>query len=295
MSDNIQVTPGSGATVAADLCTVNGVAALVPLGKLGFGGNDAFTYITSTVGLPTSPAGNVASGSADSGNPIKVGGVYHAAPIALADGQRGDAQLDANGYLLVHVASGSTGNAAAGATGSAVPAQADFAGLNVAGDLRGQTGVNPSGAVYAAQTDLASVGGATFALGQQAAASSIPVVLTAAQLSALTPLSTVSISGTVPVSAAPIRGALTDRSGTITAGGTAQTLAAANAARSTFFFQNNSSGALWINFTATAVQSQPSIQVSAGSSFSMDGRFVSTEAISVIGATTAQAWTAKEG
>lgn len=68
---------------------------------------------------------------------------------------------DTAGSVRVSVVSGSTGNAAAGATGSAVPAQADYAGLNVGGTNRGRTGVNPSGSVYAAQTDLTSVAGTT--------------------------------------------------------------------------------------------------------------------------------------
>lgn len=46
-----------------------------------------------------------------------------------------------------------------GATGSAVPANGVYQGINVAGNLRGQTGVNPTGTVYAAQTDLSSVAG----------------------------------------------------------------------------------------------------------------------------------------
>ena len=47
---------------------------------------------------------------------------------------------------------GGGSNAAAGPTGSAPPASASYNGLNVGGTLRGQTGVNPSGSVYAAQT-----------------------------------------------------------------------------------------------------------------------------------------------
>lgn len=109
--------------------------------------------------LKCEPAGNAASGAADSGNPIKVGGKYNSTPITLTDGQRGDLQLDANGYQKVNVAAGAAGNAAASATGSAVPASADYEGINVSGTLRGQTGVNPSGSVYAAQVDIASVGG----------------------------------------------------------------------------------------------------------------------------------------
>lgn len=89
---------------------------------------------------------------------------------------------------------GGGGNTAASATGAAVPASASYSGINVGGTLRGATGVNPSGTVYAAQTDLTSVGGTTFALGQQLAASSLPVVLTAAQLTTLTPPATAIVS-----------------------------------------------------------------------------------------------------
>lgn len=47
--------------------------------------------------------------------------------------------------------------------------------------------------------DLVRVGGTSFSLGQQLAASSLPVVLTAAQISTLTPLSTVTVNqGTSP-------------------------------------------------------------------------------------------------
>lgn len=85
----------------------------------------------------------------------------------------------------------------------------------------------------------------------------------------------------------------TDRSGTITAGGTAQTLAGINANRTAFEIENLSSDFLWINFTTTAVRNQPSIRIGSGQSLVMD-TFVSTELISVIGGTTGQAFTAKE-
>jgi hypothetical protein len=61
--------------------------------------------------------------------------------------------------LPVSIVAGSAANAAAGATGSAVPASADYVGLDIGGTLRGQTGVNPTGSVFAAQVDLASLGG----------------------------------------------------------------------------------------------------------------------------------------
>ena len=48
--------------------------------------------------------GNVASGSADAGNPVKVGGKYNSTPPTFTDGQRGDLQLDSAGNLKVNIA-----------------------------------------------------------------------------------------------------------------------------------------------------------------------------------------------
>lgn len=45
--------------------------------------------------------GNVASGAADSGNPVKVAGVYRVTSPTLTDGQRGDLQLGTRGSLNV--------------------------------------------------------------------------------------------------------------------------------------------------------------------------------------------------
>lgn len=44
--------------------------------------------------------GNVNSGSADSGAPVKTGGKYTAGGVSLADGNRGDTQLAINGATL---------------------------------------------------------------------------------------------------------------------------------------------------------------------------------------------------
>jgi hypothetical protein len=45
--------------------------------------------------------GNVASGATDSGNPVKVGGVYNSTEPTLTTGQRGDLQLDNRSNLIV--------------------------------------------------------------------------------------------------------------------------------------------------------------------------------------------------
>lgn len=91
-------------------------------------------------------------------------------------------------------------------------------------------------------------------------------------------------------------GALTNISGSIAAGATAQTISAATPARRYFFIQNlDASEDLWINFGTAAVADQPSIKIEAGGSFSMEDSFVSTQLISVIAATTGHKYTAKEG
>lgn len=68
-----------------------------------------------------------------------------------------------------------------------------------------------------ADVNLAEVGGASFSLGQQLAASSLPVVLTASQLSTLTPLSTVAVTQTT--SPWVISGAVTNTVLSVVGGG----------------------------------------------------------------------------
>lgn len=86
-----------------------------------------------------------------------------------------------------------------------------------------------------------------------------------------------------------------NRSGTVTLGGTAQQLMAANLVRRGFMLQNISAGPLWINeLGATAVQGQPSIQVAAGATYTSPPNATSPAAVSIIGATTAQAFVARE-
>lgn len=87
----------------------------------------------------------------------------------------------------------------------------------------------------------------------------------------------------------------TNRSGTITTGGTAQTLMSANASRKGWIIQNVSSGDLWFNeIGGTAIADQPSFKLAAGAAYeSVLGATVTT-AISIIGATTGQAFVARE-
>lgn len=98
------------------------------------------------------------------------------------------------------------------------------------------------------------------------------------------------------VSSSGRSGAFIDRSGTITLGGTAQTLAAANVNRVYLFIQNVANdGDMWVNFGTTAVQNQPSIKLVPTASLELSkSDFVSTESVSIIGPTTGATFTAKE-
>lgn len=86
----------------------------------------------------------------------------------------------------------------------------------------------------------------------------------------------------------------TDKSGTITAGGTAQNAIASNAARKGFEIQNQSSGNLWFSTLAAAVTSQPSVLLPPGALYETPLGGSGTGALSVIGATTGQAFAARE-
>lgn len=87
----------------------------------------------------------------------------------------------------------------------------------------------------------------------------------------------------------------------ITTGGTAQTIFAAQTGRAWLFIQNTSAGDLWFDFNAAAVQAAPSIKIPPGQaaefiqSEQRGGGWVPWEYISIIGATTGQTFSAKEG
>lgn len=84
----------------------------------------------------------------------------------------------------------------------------------------------------------------------------------------------------------------TDRSGAIVTGNSAQVLVAANPARQSLKGQNISAGDLWINEIGgtAAVDAAGSYRVPAGATFSVN----TSRAVSIIGATTGQKFTATE-
>jgi hypothetical protein len=101
-------------------------------------------------------------------------------------------------------------------------------------------GIAPSGNVQGVNANILGP------LGQQLAAASLPVVLTAAQLITLTPPTSVTANGAANVTA-------TDCSGTITSGGTAQNAFTAQTTLHGFTVANiDTTEPLWISFTTTA-------------------------------------------
>lgn len=86
----------------------------------------------------------------------------------------------------------------------------------------------------------------------------------------------------------------TNKSGTITAGGTAQDAAAANVNRKGFLIQNVSTADMWFNVGTTAVADQPSVLLRSGAMYESSAHACPAGKISVIGATTGQAFTCKE-
>lgn len=85
---------------------------------------------------------------------------------------------------------------------------------------------------------------------------------------------------------------LQDRSGTITAGGTAQQLMPLWQGRHGCIVQNLSATDLWINDQGTAAAAAPSIKVPAGAQFVCVGP--TGAVLSIFGATTAQPFAARE-
>lgn len=88
--------------------------------------------------------GNVASGATDSGNPVKIAGVYFTTPPTLTNGQRGNVQLNAEGAVRV---AGSTVAMARGTSATVVTIADQNAGsrpLAAAGLLHNGTTLDPA-------------------------------------------------------------------------------------------------------------------------------------------------------
>lgn len=102
------------------------------------------------------------------------------------------------------------------------------------------------------------------------------------------------VSAAFPVQQVGSQATWTNKSGTITSGGVAQTLMALNANRRGFWVQNLSSTDLYINETGSAAASQPSIKIPPNGLYESPAHGCPTAAISIFGATTSQAFSSRE-
>ena len=101
------------------------------------------------------------------------------------------------------------------------------------------------------------------------------------------------LAGTVRVDTV-VQATSVSRSGTVTAGGNAQVLMASNGTRRGFVVQNNSSAPLYINGLGAATSDGLSLTIAAGALYESSVQHVGTGAISILGATTGQAFYARE-
>jgi len=108
-------TPGNTIPLPVEIVGASGTAINLTAGDIGIqlthtgatpdsvrlGDGTTLVSVSASNELLTLPGGNVASGAADSGNPIKMGGVYNLTLPTLDSGDRGNLQLTASGELLV--------------------------------------------------------------------------------------------------------------------------------------------------------------------------------------------------
>lgn len=71
-------------------------------------GGNVVTQGPGNTASPWAVQGNVASGVADGGNPVKAGGVFNSTRPTLASGNRGDLQLTTQGNLIVNLGGATT-------------------------------------------------------------------------------------------------------------------------------------------------------------------------------------------
>lgn len=192
--------------------------------------------------------------------------------------------------------SGQTGPLVQGAVTTSAPtyttAKTNPLSLNTSGGLR----VDGSGVTQPISGSITATGSGNFTV-TQATGTNLHTVIDSGTVTAVTAITNALPAGTNSIGTVvnlPTASTLTDCSGSIASGGVAQTMVASNASRKYLFIQNTSDTTMWINFTTAAVTTQPSISITAGSSFVMEANFISTELVSVIGSTTAKIYTCKQ-
>jgi hypothetical protein len=114
------------------------------------------SYTKSDLSSISEITGDVASGATDSGNPVKVGGVYNSTPPTLTTGQRGDLQVDVNGNTLESLATKIAGE---DLTNDVMKVEQRFSGVMVSADTQVKAGAGFLHTLTFAQIDAAPTAG----------------------------------------------------------------------------------------------------------------------------------------
>lgn len=181
-SINVNVTAGGG---GGTQYTDGGTPPTHPIGNAleYINGSNIWTTVSTTNPLPIT--GSISVGGTTDGAAFTAGtstftssgGVYNDSVANLVSGNQGAQRLTI--ARAVHINLRNSTGTEIGTSGTPIQVSLANTGSNstaVAVTISGNQAVN-----------IAQVGGATFALGQQLAASSLPIVLTAAQITTLTP------------------------------------------------------------------------------------------------------------
>lgn len=118
---SVQVFFGGASAPAADASGFkleNGETATGNAAKIWVRSASGSTVSVMTGAPGVTIAGDIASGATDSGNPVKVAGVYNSTPPTFTTGQRGDLQLGSRGSLRVELFSQSSANPIVTLTGA---------------------------------------------------------------------------------------------------------------------------------------------------------------------------------
>lgn len=109
---------------------------------------------------PWQMGGDVANATADSGNPVKVGGIYNTTPPVYTNAQRANLQTDVNGNLKVNIAAGQNAGGTSSNFSSAFPAAGTAVGASDGTNMKpflvdgsGNLKVNIAAGGVAASTD----------------------------------------------------------------------------------------------------------------------------------------------
>ena len=241
----------------------------------------------------------------DTGNPVPTAALAaDAGLVALRDALRGTGNKTLADIVsalagIATAANQATANATLATIAAGIPVTGNVEVTNDVGNALPASIANGADIALGSTTDAAATGnGSLVAIAKQ-----LRVLLAGGLPAALAANGGVKVEGVAGGVAQPVdgsaarRGTLTDRSGTITTGGTAQNAIGVNASRNYLLIRNpvTATEDLWVSLVGTATAASPSIRLTPADFLIFECGFIATNAASVIAATTGHAFTCWEG